>query len=101
MQICYRVGYSATSSSYRLERSHSHLHGASSQGHEYTDVGRGLQGVVVGRAEGEQVKRSQRDVACRDFLAFVGSRVSLLQVQPHCLSEPMSALLYLKARLYV
>ena len=44
------------------------------------EFSRGLQEVVVGRDEQVQARRSHRDVACLDFLAFVGSRVNLLQV---------------------
>ena len=44
------------------------------------EFSRGLQEVVVGREEQLHARRSHRDVACLDFLAFVGSRVNLLQV---------------------
>lgn len=44
------------------------------------DFSRGLREVVAGRDERVHPRRSHRDVACLDFLAFVGNRVNLLQV---------------------
>jgi len=42
--------------------------------------GRSMNEVALGRGEGEWQTRRQRDLACPDFLVYVGSRGSLLQV---------------------
>ena len=64
-----------------MVRLNTRAQGSRSHASEAMDVGRGLQGIVVGKSEEDLLKRSLRDAACHEFLAFVGSRVSLLQVR--------------------
>ena len=78
MQVCYKRGYSGKSASDRLVRYRMEMHEE-----DKLEFSRGLQEVVVGQDERVHARRSHRDVACPEFLAFVGSRVSLLQVHAY------------------
>ena len=96
VQVCYRKGYNRLGS----RRHTGDMEGGKALSfleRADEDTGRGIFGRSVrevtlglGRGEGKRKSRRQRDYACPEYLVFVGSRGSLLQVgnSLHLFSPP-------------